>query len=121
MEQCGVTHSEFGPYNYGSPSMPMYTGKLPAGIPYWLMTAMDEQLNTGDPRGSFAALHKYNVQGGQPLSRNSAPTSWLTLAENNFPPAYMAAYRANVLPSGSLNPRVVSSLPQSYALGTKKA
>lgn len=111
---CNVEQPGYGPYNYGSTSMPMY-GKLPHGIPYWLMTAMDEQLNTGDPRGSFAALQKYNLQGGQPLNATSKPTSWMSLAERNFPPAYMAAYRANVLPNGSLNPALRSSLkPAPY-------
>jgi hypothetical protein len=60
----------------------------PPGIPYQLLEYADGVLGSGNPRNSFAALHAYQLQGGD-LSKPGF-TPWSVLLTQNMKPQWQA-------------------------------
>jgi len=85
--QCPPVSTQIGPYNYGSPTMPQNAAP-PPGIPYQLLEYADGVLGSGNPRNSFAALHAYQLQGGD-LSKPGF-TPWSVLLTQNMKPQWQA-------------------------------
>ena len=84
--QCPTVSTAYGPYNYGSPSMPQNAAP-PAGIPYQLFGYVDQILGSGNPNSSFAALQAYQLQGGS-LGQPIVP--WSVLLKRNMQPQWYA-------------------------------
>ena len=60
----------------------------PPGIPYQLLEYVDEFLGSGNPRTSFAALHAYQLRGGNLTQAGFTP--WPVLLQQNMKPQWQA-------------------------------